>query len=30
VILHDPAGTVFCVVSVQLPESFEAHATRWD
>jgi predicted enzyme related to lactoylglutathione lyase len=30
VILHDPAGTVFCVVPVQLPESFEAHATRWD
>jgi hypothetical protein len=30
VILHDPAGAVFCVVPVQLPESFEAHATRWD
>jgi len=30
VILHDPAGAVFCVVPVQLNESFEEHATRWD
>jgi predicted enzyme related to lactoylglutathione lyase len=30
VILHDPVGTAFCVVPVQLPESFEAHATSWD
>jgi predicted enzyme related to lactoylglutathione lyase len=30
VILRDPAGTIFCVVPVALPESFEAHATRWD
>jgi predicted enzyme related to lactoylglutathione lyase len=30
VILQDPVGTVFCVVPVQLPESFEAHANRWD
>jgi hypothetical protein len=29
VILQDPAGTVLCVVPVQLPESFEAHATSW-
>ena len=30
VIMKDPAGTVFCVVGVQLKESFEAHATTWE
>jgi hypothetical protein len=30
VIMKDPAGTVFCVVPVQLAAAFEAHATTWD
>jgi len=30
VILRDPVGTVFCVVRVQVQESFDAHATTWD
>lgn len=30
VVMRDPAGTVFCVVRVQLPEAFDAHATTWD
>lgn len=30
VIMRDPAGTTFCVVRVQVPESFEQHATSWD
>ena len=30
VIMRDPAGTVFCVVRVQVQESFDAHATTWD
>jgi hypothetical protein len=30
VVMHDPAGVVFCVVRVQMAEAFEAGATRWD
>jgi hypothetical protein len=30
VIMQDPAGTVFCVVPVQITEAFEAHATTWE
>ena len=30
VIMRDPAGVVFCVVRVQVKESFERHATSWD
>jgi predicted enzyme related to lactoylglutathione lyase len=30
VIMNDPAGTVFCVVRIQLKDAFEAHATTWD
>ncbi len=30
VILRDPAGTVFCVVRVQVQDAFDAHATTWD
>ena len=30
VVLHDPVGTVFCVVRVQLKAVFDEHATRWD
>jgi predicted enzyme related to lactoylglutathione lyase len=30
VVMHDPAGVVFCVVAVQLPKAFEASATVWD
>ena len=30
VVMNDPAGTVFCVVRVQLKDAFEQHATRWD
>lgn len=30
VVMRDPAGTVFCVVKVQLQDSFEQHATTWD
>jgi hypothetical protein len=29
-IMRDPAGLLFCVVRVQSPEEFEAHATEWD
>jgi predicted enzyme related to lactoylglutathione lyase len=29
VVMRDPVGTVFCVVRVQLPEAFQAHATTW-
>lgn len=29
VIMRDPVGVVFCVVRVQLPASFDAHATAW-
>jgi len=28
-IMRDPAGLVFCVVRVQLPESFRQHAREW-
>jgi hypothetical protein len=28
-IMRDPAGLLFCVVRVQLPEAFEKHATTW-
>jgi len=30
VVMNDPAGTVFCVVQVQVADAFEAHATTWD
>jgi len=30
VIMHDPVGTVFCVVGVQVKDAFEQHATTWD
>ena len=30
VVMRDPAGTVFCVVQIQIKEAFEAHATTWD
>ena len=30
VIMHDPAGTVFCVVTIQVQEMFDKHATTWD
>lgn len=30
VIMHDPAGTVFCVVGIQIKDAFEQHATTWD
>jgi predicted enzyme related to lactoylglutathione lyase len=30
VVMRDPAGVVFCVVDVEIPEFFEAHATSWD
>ena len=30
VIMRDPAGTVFCVVRVQVQDSFDAHATTWE
>lgn len=30
VVMRDPAGTVFCVVTVQIKEAFEQHATTWD
>jgi hypothetical protein len=29
-IMRDPAGLLFCVVPVQSPPEFEAHATTWD
>jgi len=28
-VLRDPAGLLFCVVRVQCPEAFSAHATTW-
>jgi Glyoxalase-like domain len=28
-VMRDPAGLLFCVVKVQLPEAFERHAKRW-
>ena len=30
VIMRDPAGTVFCVVGIQIKDAFEQHATTWD
>jgi len=30
VVMHDPVGTVFCVVEVQIKDAFEASATTWD
>src|SRR4051794_28241464 len=30
VVMKDPAGIVFCVVTIQIKEAFEAHATTWD
>jgi predicted enzyme related to lactoylglutathione lyase len=30
VIMKDPAGTVFCVVQIQVQEMFDKHATTWD
>jgi hypothetical protein len=29
-VMRDPAGLLFCVVRVQSPEEFAAHATPWD
>jgi predicted enzyme related to lactoylglutathione lyase len=29
VVMRDPAGTVFCVVRVQLKDAFAQHATTW-
>ena len=29
-VMRDPAGLKFCVVRVQSPEEFEAHATVWE
>jgi hypothetical protein len=29
-VMRDPAGLLFCVVRVQSPAAFEAHATTWD
>lgn len=29
VVMRDPVGTIFCVVRVQYPEAFEAHARTW-
>jgi Glyoxalase-like domain len=29
-VMRDPAGLLFCVVRVQSPEEFAAHATAWD
>jgi predicted enzyme related to lactoylglutathione lyase len=29
VVMRDPVGTVFCVVRVQFPDAFAAHATTW-
>jgi Glyoxalase-like domain len=28
-VMRDPAGMLFCVVRVQLPEAFERHARSW-
>ena len=30
VIMRDPAGTVFCVVEIQVKAMFDQHATTWD
>jgi predicted enzyme related to lactoylglutathione lyase len=30
VVMRDPAGTVFCVVTIQIKEMFDKHATTWD
>jgi predicted enzyme related to lactoylglutathione lyase len=30
VVMHDPAGVVFCVVKVQISDAFEASATTWE
>ena len=30
VIMRDPAGTVFCVVGIQIKEAFEQYAAVWD
>ncbi|HET6817818.1 MAG TPA: VOC family protein [Mycobacteriales bacterium] len=30
VVMKDPAGTVFCVVQIQIKEAFEKSATTWD
>ena len=30
VVMQDPAGTVFCVVTVQIKDAFEASANTWD
>ncbi|HEY2215290.1 MAG TPA: VOC family protein [Acidimicrobiales bacterium] len=29
-VMQDPAGMLFCVVRVQSPDEFEAHATTWE
>lgn len=29
VVMHDPVGTVFCVVKIQLKEMFDKHAKTW-
>ena len=29
VVMRDPAGTVFCVVEIQVKDAFEQHATVW-
>jgi len=29
-VMRDPAGLLFCVVRVQVPEAFPALSTRWD
>src|SRR5437764_3747918 len=29
VVMKDPAGTVFCVVRIQIKDAFEQHATTW-
>jgi hypothetical protein len=30
VVMRDPAGTVFCVVGIQIKDAFEQHANIWD
>jgi predicted enzyme related to lactoylglutathione lyase len=29
VVMRDPVGIIFCVVRVQIPDAFAAHATTW-
>jgi hypothetical protein len=29
VVMRDPVGNPFCVVRVQMPDTFDAHATTW-